>query len=214
MPINAAHNSILFDFFSIVDKETSVFKFIVNECETSNTMDLSSIINLSDHDLCLRRTYWPNGLIHNILKSEYKDRSSEIIENFYNDNEKEILSKYAVTTNMKTLISGYSKTGMGVIQTAVRCDNKDQYDFICENINAKYVFIEQPKNVAMDKYSRFIFGSYKNPFDYPFDNPKSILILNFRENFSKDNIEVLNPELVISLGDIHDIQVVDAYSLE
>ena len=47
--------------------------------------------------------------------------------------------------------------------------------------------------------------------EYTLLEPKSILILNFRENFTDEDSTMLRPELVINLGDVHDINVISAY---
>ena len=43
-------------------------------------------------------------------------------------------------------------------------------------------------------------------------NKLLILILNFRENFTLEDNTLLIPELVISLGDINNIEVIPAFN--
>ena len=78
------------------------------------------------------------------------------------------------------------------------------------------VFVEKcpASEIDMGKYSRLITGYYKNALMYELEEPKSILIVNFRENFTEKDITMLQPELVIRLGDIHDIQIISAYAEE
>ena len=67
------------------------------------------------------------------------------------------------------------------------------------------------KDVDLTKYNRVIVGNYKHALMYDYPGPKSIVVLNFSENYSEDDFTLLSPELVINLGDIHDVEIMSAY---
>ena len=101
---SAGHNSILFDFFSIIDKELSVFKYIMDECDLSN-IEVDAVKRLNEIEIRKMRTHLQGGLLYNVLKGEYKEKSNDVIERIYSNNEDIILNKYASLTNAKTLIN-------------------------------------------------------------------------------------------------------------
>ena len=80
----------------------------------------------------------------------------------YKSNEKEILnSESVVITDMKRLISGYSRVGEGkMITTGVICDNEIQSKFIRKNIRGvtSIVYSTDEDKLYLNKYSRLIFG--------------------------------------------------------
>ena len=208
-------NSILFDFDSIVDKEISLIKFFAGEYRESATID--DFINIrsipDDTILKFRRMFGTEDLFRSLLvKLVDKDRYDQLINLFFDRDQKDIFENgYAFTTSMTILISAYKKTGNGIIRTAVRCDNEYQKDFVRSLDRDIPIIIKERKDVDMSKYGRIIVGQYSSALEYRFDEPKSILILNYMENFdSKDNT-LLNPELVISLGDIHKIEIISAF---
>ena len=109
------------------------------------------------------------------------------------------------------MLSAYKKAGNGIIKTVVRCDNQDQVDFLHSIDRSITTTISTREDIYMGKYARVIVGHYSSALKYNFEEPKSILILNFRENYNAKDNTLLHPELVINLGDIHDIRVISAY---
>lgn len=210
-------NSILFDFNSIVDREISLLKFFYKIYRDStymdDFMDIGQIIGVSDDTLKFERMYGKDSMFRNLLiKQVDKDRYETLINLFFERDQKDIFDTgCAFTTAMVTMLSAYKKAGNGVIKTAVRCDNQDQVDFLHSIDRDIVAFISKREDVYMGKYGRFIVGHYSSALEYKLDEPKSILILNFRENYNAEDNTLLNPELVINLGDIHDIRVISAY---
>lgn len=142
------------------------------------------------------------------LKKNYKD----LLEVLWDRDKDEILSKnYAINTSMINLIKGYSQAGNGVIKTTVRCDDEIQKKYVKSLLSDQAIEVCSRTDLDMSKYARLVIGYYKHAGEYMLKEPKSILVLNFRENFSQDDITLLNPELVISFGDIHDIEVISAF---
>lgn len=210
-------NSILLDFDSIVDREISLLKFFYKIYRDSaymdDFMDIRYLIGISDDVLKFERMYGQESLFKKLLtKQENKDMYERLIELFFDRDQKDIFETgCAFTTAMVTMISAYKKAGNGVIRTAVRCDNQDQVDFLHSLDRDIVAFVSTRANVNMGKYGRFIVGHYSSALEYKLDEPKSILILNYRENYNAQDNTLLNPELVINLGDIHDIRVISAY---
>lgn len=216
MPSNG-FNSILFDFDSIIDIELSLLKFFYGIYRHSsymdNFMEIHKLVGMSDDTLKFERMYGSESIFRKLLvRQEDKDRYETLISLFFDRDQSDIFDGgYAFKTAMLTMISAYKKAGNGMIKTAVRCDNQHQVDFL-RNIDRDITaFVSSREDVIMSKYGRLIVGHYSSALGYKFGEPKSILILNFRENYSAKDNTLLNPELVINLGDIHEIRVISAY---
>jgi len=148
-----------------------------------------------------------------ITNPEMKRNWPNTLDTIYREYEKDILvEKYAYLTQMHILISAYKKAGEGTIRTAVRCKNDIQAAIIEKIIPGVVIEKCKPEEVDMSKYARLICGNYKIALMYKLNEPKSILIVNFRENFMENDITKVQPELVISLGDIHDIKLISAFA--
>lgn len=215
MPIKGS-NSILFDFYSIVDKEISVIKYIASEYKNLSleNFDTDRILHTTDNEWIMNRIYGVEGafksiLIEDRLKAIYDDILNMLIER----DEKEILN-HAFPTSMKNLLAAYKKAAGGVIKTSIQCETEIQKDYITKYYPDIQIEYNHRKDIDMDKYGRLVVANYKDALEYTLEIPKSILILNFRENFMNNDITQLRPELVINLGDIHDIEVVSAYRAE
>ena len=201
-------NSILFEFDSIVDKELSIIKLLSEQYSEIKGLNLTKMRETGIDRLKIDRVINPSGT----LKIYFEDKDIDVndwMAQFIEKREKDIL-EYAVQTDMTKLLKGYKDVGNGVIRTAVRCNNTIESSYIKKNFNTS-VIIEDRKNINTSDYGRFIVSNYKQALEYEFEEPKSILVLNFRENFTLEDNTLLNPELVISLGDINDIEVIPAF---
>lgn len=208
-------NSILLDFYSLIDIELSYINFISHEYRDCAlyAFDKHKLLYTPIDDFKFNRVFGTEDVFKSVLNSpELKDNSDSLLHELWNRDEEDILSKkYAINTSMINLIKGYSHAGNGVIRTTVRCDNKSQYDYVKSLIPDQSIEISKRSDIDMSKYARLIVGGCNSVKEYKLKEPKSILILNFRENFSDKDITLLNPELVISFGDIHDIEVISAF---
>ena len=210
-------NSILFDFDSIIDKEISLIKYFIAEYRENifmaEFMDLPKAIGMNDDNFRYERIYGSEDLFRSLLLNQtHKDSYEELINKFFERDQKEIYKRgYAYKTTMSILISAYKKAGNGVIRTAIRCDNQDQLDYIKSIDRDTIAFISDRKSVDMSKYTRLFVGNWNSALEYTLEEPKSIVVLNFRENFDKQDSTILNPELIINLGDINKIEIASAY---
>lgn len=210
-------NSILFDFDSIIDKETSILKYFYREFKQSvhmiNFMRINYLTGFTDDNYKFERMYGEHDLFQKLLvKKEDQDRYETLIDLFFERDQKDIFDgNYAFPTDMKRLLHAYRIAGNGVISTAVRCDNKDQVEYLHKLDKDAKGFVSTRKDVDMSKYGRLVVGNYKSALEYIMNEPKSILILNFRENYDYSDSTLLRPELVINLGDINDIRIISAY---
>lgn len=210
-------NSILFDFDSLIDKEISLIKYFIGEYRDNvfilDFMDMTKARSMNNDNLRFERLYGSDDLFRSLLQHQsHKDQYEELIKQFFNRDQKDIFTKgYAFQTTMPILISAYKKTGNGIIKTAVRCDNQDQVDYL-KNIDRDInVFISERKDVNMSLYGRLFVGNWQTALEYEYEEPKSIVVLNFRENFDKKDSTILKPELIINLGDVNKIEIASAF---
>lgn len=210
-------NCVLFDFDSIVDKETTLLKYFYavfkDSTQMNQFMDIHELTGVTDDVLKFARMYGKRSLFQELLiKQEDKDRYETLIDLFFDRDQKDIFDNgYAFKTIMINLLFAYKKAGGGFINTTVRCDNQDQVDFLHKIDDSINTIISKREEVDMSKFSRFVVGNYKSAFQYRLNEPKSILILNFRENYDVGDSTTLKPELIINLGDINDIRIASAY---
>ena len=208
-------NSVLFDFYSLIDREISTIKFLAGEYrETAlQNFDKHRVLYTSDLDWKLARTQNKDDVFKSLMiGDEFKQHSESVLNALWADYEMCILGKYAFKTNATTLISAYSKIGRGdIVKIAVYCENETQKKFVTQEFPSVAIETGERKDVDLTKYNRVIVGNYKHALMYDYPGPKSIVVLNFSENYSEDDFTLLSPELVINLGDIHDIEIMSAY---
>ena len=211
-------NSILFDFDSLLDKEITMLEFLRRTYKPDDLVWLSpDLWKDKIQNMEFRRMHGRESLFKSyVMADDYREKYKNIIEGFFTDEpiEKDML-QYAHLTALIHLVTAYLKTGNGTIQTTIRVSNKLEQDFVRSKISENIpIIVSQSRDVDMSKYGRLIIGDWRTGLKYRYGEPKSILITNFRENFMDDDINILSPELVINLGDIHDIQVISAYRMD
>lgn len=212
-------NSIIFDFDSIIDIEASLIKYFTrldmrDYIPMITFIDMNKALLLNDDNIKFERLYGKEDLFSSLLLNpDHKKVYRELIQKFFERDQKDILEGgFAFKTSMPILLTAYKKAGNGIIKTTVRCDNQEQVDFIHREIDSSINTIIATRNkVDMDKYGTLIVGYYADALEYSIDDPKIIEVLSFRENFDKDNSTMLNPELIINLGDVNDIKIISAY---
>ena len=207
-------NSILFDFYSLVDIELSLINFIKDKYRDVDLqhLDKHQILYNDEKEWIFRRQFGQEDLFKSlIIGEEYKNRYYDILTSIVNENEKEIINDHAYLTSMKVLLSAYKKAGDGIIHTAVQCETEVQKQYINTHFPEIAIEFGKRENIDMGKYARLVVGDYRHAMKYNLEEPKSILILNYRCNFNDKDSTQLKPELIIKFGDIHDISVVSAY---
>lgn len=205
-------NSILFDIDSIVDMEITAIKYVANEWNTviSNATDFVGVNN--EIKMKIKRIYGPS-LFENSLDMAYKGLN--LMEQVLNRDQKEIFeSEYVSLTDLVFLLRAYKEAGSGLIKTTIRCDNEFQKQFISTLDRDLSVIVQPRKDVDTSRYGRIIVGNCMKALEYEFNEPKSIVILNFIENFNKDHKDWLQPEFILAFGDIHNINLAEAYRLD
>lgn len=211
-------NSVLFDIDAIIDKEATAMgalRDLYNNQEDNrdsldNIYHMHYLSKLDDDKIKWGRIHRSRLFRDFIINDTDKMYDLSIIDNIYNAS----IDGNIFITSMAILISAYKKAGNGTITTAVRIDPGDN---ISRDILNRYKIypdniIELDRsNVDTDKYGRIISGNTKSILKYRIDKPKNILILSYADNFLSDDRRVLDPELIVNLGDICDIKVVSPY---
>lgn len=209
-------NTVLFDFDSVIDIELSVIRYIDHENwhKTLDWIDKKSFARFkSTTDLASRRMNAPSDLFKSIIKDGYPINYNELMYSIWN-RDKDIIIKnnLYVITDMVDLIQAYKKAGDGIVKTAVRVDDNLEENLIKHVVPGGANTITQSRDeINLEPYSRIICGDYRNVFKFHYKQPKSIVVLNYRDNFSDDDITLIRPELIINLSELHEISVVPAY---
>lgn len=216
----ATTNNVLFDFSSIIDIEMSIFKFLLKNRDLA--YELNDIIDIDKYNACRSkvhteesliydRTLGSCGLLRQFIKpmklNEYLSLRDTLYESL---NDVLLTDEYAEFTRAKTVISAYNRAGNGIIQSTILCTAKEK-NFLQKYIQANYL-VDTHENIDMKNRSRIVSGDFRNLLKVNLEGPRSIVILDYRENFLEEDITMLRPELVITLGDIHDIKVFQSYN--
>ena len=213
-------NSILFEFYSIVDKELSALLYIFDNEEYFKAVDvfdfnqIDRFKSLSINDLKKERMYGCVDIFKSIIKD--KNQNHRVLLNYFYDRYGlEILQKkYMVFTDITKLISAYTKVADGIIRSTVLCENVVQKNVVDNFImQVKTILTSSRLSVDTNNYARIVVGDFYDATKYIIDKPNSIMVMNFRDNFEDDDISNLIPELVISLGDISNISIYTAYDI-
>lgn len=206
-------NSILFDFDSIVDYQLTVLMWMSkwfkhDTLKEQSGFDIDAFMDKSIAQLKFEHCNGATDLFHTYIDSD--EHISEIEEMALTH--KELVLTQAIFTDTSDLIKAYRKAGSGTVKTAIRCSDDIEMSVIMNHYPfTTTIECDMRKEIDMQKYGRFIIGNYTDAFQYRLTEPKSIGVLNFRENFRDDDITLFRPELVIRLGDINSIEVVSAY---
>lgn len=209
-------NSILFDFDSIIDIELSIIRYM--DADYFEKYDLPWLNKKlfgswkTVPELAFRRMYGIEDLFRMMINSSSGLNYYKTMIDIWNRDKQSIIDrKLTVTTDILDLLKAYRLAGDGVIKTTVRVSDSVEESHIKKLSPSTSTIISNRKDVDTSIYTRIIIGNYRSIFEYVLKEPKSIVILNYRDNFTDDNIELLRPELIVNFGDIHDISVISAY---
>ena len=90
MPCKGA-NSVLFDFWSLIDREVTIIKYCMDKYPYF--IDMDRLKSLSIPNLEYQRMYGKVDLLNSlIVVREFKDRELEVIDMLFTRDEKEILN--------------------------------------------------------------------------------------------------------------------------
>lgn len=206
-------NSVLFDFYSLIDRDLSAIKYIKEEYGNSiSIFDNDKIMNNSDTDWKILRT---NEHMKSIISDDnYKDNFELIINDLYDRDINLILPKYKFLTDLNKLLRMYRTVGNGkFVSISVQCES-DIERMIIEELYPDVSIVQSNRNdIDIAKYGRVYVGCYKHALQYTFSGPVNICILDFADNFWDNAKQILRPEFIVQFGDIHDISVATAYDL-
>lgn len=217
------HNTILFDFFSIIDVKLTVLKYIQDEYKNQK-LDyfFQEGINKIDFDKSKldRMKHLPRDLFSSVVHMPFKDQTEALkfAESLFYSREEDML-KHAVDTAMPSLINIYDKAGGGtVISCTVRCDNQTEVDYVKERTKHIRCIICPRKECDILKYSRIINGHWEHLMEYekliiPEDgHPRSLLLLNYDENFNDNEHKAVKYEVIEKFGIVHRIAMITAHN--
>lgn len=203
-------NSILFDIDSIVDMEMTAIKYVSHEWSYA-VLD-TAIIENNEISMKIKRSY-RSSLFEDSLNTSY--RGIGLMQQVLDRDQKEIFeSSHVSLTDLVSLLRAYKEAGGGLIKATIRCDNEFQKQFISTLDRDISVIVQPRKDVDTSRYGRIIVGNCMKALEYELNEPKSIVVLNFIENFDKEHDTQLHSEFILTFGDIHSIQIVEAYRLD
>lgn len=209
-------NSVLFEFGSIVDKTLSVIEYLRKYIKEYGEIDGFDVSKIGDN-LKFRRMFDYNCSLFNACCTSdiFKNNSDAILNALYKRDSDIILfdkDNPPVFTNALNLIKSYISVGNNsIFNIAVRCDTDEEEKCINEINQSIKVERCNRHDINMDLYGRIVCANYKEAMEYNIDSPKSIVLMNFSENFETSN--ELKTEFIIALGDINEIKVMQAYNL-
>lgn len=217
-----AINSILIEMDALIDYKLSYINNLIHTGRINATDNFNKdLMNMDINTLKFYRMNYPKKLSRLIMnKDKWDDDTAEDVFNLLLERDHDdIFSdnyKYVITTDISRLISAYNKAGNGVVKVAVRASyySEEEIKWLNNTYSNIDVINDIPHNIDMHQFSRLIVGDYKTALEYDIEGqPKSIIVMNYRDNFDAHDISLLNPELIINLGDIHDIRVMKAYNI-
>ena len=204
-------NSILFDIDAIIDMEMTAIKYVVHEWPQTAISTEDNNCN-DELRMKIKRIYGPS-LFEDSLNSAYTGLG--LMDQILNRDQKEIFeSEYVSLTDIVSLLRAYKEAGGGLIKTTIRCENEFQRQFISTLDRDISVIVQPRKEVDSSRYGRIVIGNCMKALEYELNEPKSILVLNFIENFDKKHRDQLHSEFILTFGDINSIQIVEAYRLD
>ena len=215
---------------AIIDYPLSLCKYIISHSNMDKEYEenvFSKYINkpkLFDMNLFkFKRCYGFEHIASMIMSEENHKFCRELVEGLvfkgyltealFDDDYKYIV----LTDTTKRLIRGSSILGEGkLISNTVRpmIGTVQEKEFLKSTFKNITIDDRPPEEVDTDSYGRFIFGDYREAIKYKYNCPRSIVLMNYRENMDPNNIERLHPEVVVELGDIHNLLVMEAYDIK
>lgn len=182
-------NRILFDFESIVDLKLSYLK--------KNLIEKGQLI-LDDNQL-------------NTFKFDRMYTMENILSGIEIDHEEFYNPKYPVFTGMKLLAETYLNQSNGLVKPKVLCKDEFQQRIIKETIPNISTIVSSRSNVKTINFSRIVLASPEQALEFRDPITVDFMILNFRENFSKQDSTLIDETVLFQICDVNQITIAKAY---
>lgn len=179
-------NRILFDFESIVDLKISYLKKVLN------------LNKLQVEELKFEHMYSQEDIMQYLNGKEV-------------DEEKYLHPESPVFTSLKLLADTYQNGSNGLVKPTVLCKDGIQQRIIKDSIPNIKTLVGLRKQVKTIRFSRIAIGNILNVLDFRDPITVDFMILNYRENFDKNNSFLLNTS-ALGVCDVNRFSVAKAYT--
>lgn len=179
-------NRVLFDFESIVDLKISYLKKVLK------------LNDLQVEELKFERMY----SVEDIMK---------YLKNQEIDMEEYMHPSDPVFTSFKTLADTYQNGSNGLIKPTVLCKDGIQQRIIKDSIPNIKILVGSRNKVKTIRFSRIAIGNIIDALDFRDPITVDFMILNYRENFDKNNSFLLNTS-VLGVCDVNRFTVAKSYT--
>ena len=182
-------NRVLFDFESIVDLKLSAIRKHITE---------TTGYPIQDFEL-------------NRYKFERMYSDLEILNSIDTSTQDFYHPEYPVFTSMRVLLNQYLSTGNGIIYPKVLCKDSIQQRIIKDSFPEVKVLVGSRNQVKTINFARIIVGEAKQILE--FKNPITLdfMMLNYRDNFTKEDMSIIDTDVLIKIGDINKFTIAKAY---
>ena len=211
-----AKNTIVFDFESIVDCEIGAIKFLKYH-QDELTQSMISKLNLerlntteeSSYNNMQIKEYNENGL--SALSYVFKDPINVPIlyDGLKTQYEKMVLYNSGLTGAYNLLITYSSVAITSGISSIISCRTPTQFE-VATKIFGTYGEVIESERVKKREYSRLVLGDIRL-LDYYKPEGKSILVLDYRKNFTEGDYGQLIPEYIVEYGDVNIFDIANSY---
>lgn len=191
-------NRVLFDFESIVDVKLSYINHLKSIRTRPEGVDNMALRD-SMENFKFRRMYVSTDIISSVFKDGKSPEDPNLLH-----------PKNPIFTSMKLLVSESLNTGAGIIRPTVLCKDQFQERIIKNTIPSVRTLIGLRSQVKTINFSRIVLGDINHILD--FKNPVTVdfMILNFRENMSEEDREIIG-KVAFLYGDVNEFTIVKAY---
>lgn len=179
-------NRILFDFESIVDLKISYLKKFLK------------LNDLQVEELKFERMYSTEDIM------EYLQGQEVDMEEYLHPSD-------PVFTSFKTLTDVYQNESNGLVKPTVLCKDGIQQRIIKDSIPNVKILVGSRNKVKTIRFSRIAIGNITNVLEFRDPITVDFMVLNYRENFDKNNSFLLNPS-VLGVCDVNRFTVAKAYT--
>lgn len=182
-------NRILFDFESLVDiKLSAVRKHVID----------TTGYPIQDFELA---TYKINRM--------YSNR--DILENIDTSTQDLLHPEYPVFTSMRVLLNTFLRDYNSMVLPKVLCKDTIQQRIIKDSFPEVKTLVGSRDQVKTINFARIVVGEAKHILE--FKNPITVdfMMLNYRENFTDKDPTIIDPDVLVAVGDVNKFTIVKTY---